>query len=232
MTLGACSHKTFEPYLNVVSENGILLENSVKGKTQKMRRKKGLSFRQKKKIISASLMRGILNYIYITIVCFVMAFVLVYCVGMRTSVVGVSMEPLLYNGQEIFINRFVYKILSPKAGDVVVFLPNGNENAHYYVKRIVAVAGDTVQIKNGSLYVNGLLYKNVEYDKIEDAGIAENPITLETGEFFTLGDNVNNSEDSRSGNIGAVKRENIIGKVWFHMAAGDSPVGLMEKVSR
>ena len=113
-----------------------------------------------------------------------------------------------------------------------MFLPNGNANTHYYVKRVVAVPGDSVQIKNGSLYINGLLYKGVEYDKIEDAGIAENPITLENGEFFTLGDNINNSEDSRSGNIGAVKRENIIGKVWFHMAAGDSPVGLMERVSR
>lgn len=197
-----------------------------------MRRRKGLSFRQKKKVISASLMREILNYIYITVACFVVAFVLVYCAGMRTAVVGISMEPVLYNGQEIFINRFLYKIVSPKAGDVVVFLPNGNSNTHYYVKRVVAVPGDTVQIKNGSLYINGLLYKGVEYDKIEDAGIAENPITLENGEFFTLGDNINNSEDSRSGNIGAVKRENIIGKVWFHMAAGDSPVGLMEKVSR
>ena len=197
-----------------------------------MRRRKGLSFRQKKKVISASLMREILNYIYITVACFVVAFVLVYCAGMRTAVVGISMEPVLYNGQEIFINRFLYKIVSPKAGDVVVFLPNGNSNTHYYVKRVVAVPGDTVQIKNGSLYINGLLYKDVEYDKIEDAGIAENPITLASGEFFTLGDNINNSEDSRSGNIGAVKRENIIGKVWFHMAAGDSPVGLMEKVSR
>ena len=197
-----------------------------------MRRRKGLSFRQKKKLVSASLMREILNYLYITIACFVLAFVLVYCGGMRTAIVGISMEPVLYNGQEIFINRFLYKIVSPKSGDVVVFLPNGNANTHYYVKRVVAVPGDTVQIKNGSLYINGLLYKDVEYDKIEDAGIAENPITLANGEFFTLGDNINNSEDSRSGNIGAVKRENIIGKVWFHMAAGDSPVGLMEKVSR
>lgn len=195
-----------------------------------MRRRKGLSFRQKKKVVSASLMHEIMNYIYITIACFAVAFVIIFCVGMRTSVVGVSMEPVLYNGQEILVNRFVYKIMSPKSGDVVVFLPNGNANAHYYVKRVVATAGDTVQIKNGSLYINGLLYTAVEYDKIQDAGIAENTITLESGEFFTLGDNINNSEDSRSGNIGAVKRDNIIGKVWFHMASGDSPVGPMEKV--
>ena len=138
------------------------------------------------------------------------------------------MEPVLYNGQEILVNRFIYRLVAPKSGDIVVFLPNGNENTHYYVKRVVAVGGDTVQIKNGQLYVNGLLYKDVDYGKIEDAGIAENPVTLASNEFFTLGDNINNSEDSRSGNIGAVSRDNIIGKVWFHMAAGDSPVGFMK----
>nr|MBQ8251991.1 signal peptidase I [Lachnospiraceae bacterium] len=193
-----------------------------------MMRRRGLSFRQKKKLISASVMREIWNYIFITIAAVVLAYVLIFCVGMRTSVIGISMEPVLYNGQEILVNRFVYRLIAPREGDVVVFLPNGNENAHYYVKRVVAVPGDTVQIKNGVLYINGLLYKGVEYDKIEDAGIAENMITLETNEYFTLGDNINNSEDSRSGNIGAVSRDNIIGKVWFHMAAGDSPIGLME----
>jgi len=191
-------------------------------------RRKGLSFRQKKKLISASLMKEIWNYIFITLSATVLAYVIIFCVGMRTSVIGVSMEPVLYNGQEILVNRFIYRVMAPREGDVIVFLPNGNENTHYYVKRVVAVPGDTVHIKNGLLYINDALYKEVEYDKIEDAGIAENPVTLEANEFFALGDNINNSEDSRSGNIGAVSRDNIIGKVWFHMAAGDSPVGLME----
>ncbi len=191
-------------------------------------RRKGLSFRQKKKIINASLMREIWSYVFITIAAVVLAFVIIFCVGMRTSVIGVSMEPVLYNGQEILVNRFIYRVMAPKTGDIIVFLPNGNENTHYYVKRVVAVPGDTVQIKNGSLYVNDTLYKDVEYDKIEDAGIAENPIRLDANEFFALGDNINNSEDSRSGNIGAVPRDDILGKVWFHMASGNSPMGLME----
>ena len=193
-----------------------------------MRRRKGLSFYQKKKKISASVMKEIWNVIFITIACWMLAFVLMFCFGMRTTVIGVSMEPSLYNGQHILVNRFVYKLSSPKNGDIVVFLPNGNSNTHYYVKRVIALPGDTVQIKNGSLYVNGLLYKDVEYDKIEDAGSTENPINLGNNEYFTLGDNINNSEDSRSGNIGAVKKDNIIGKVWFHLAAGDSPIGFME----
>jgi len=192
------------------------------------RRNKGLSFYRKKKKISAGTVREIFVYIFGICVAVFLAFILVYSVGMSVSVIGVSMEPSLYNGQHILVNRFVYKLSSPKNGDIVVFLPNGNSNTHYYVKRVIAVPGDTVQIKNGSLYINGLLYKDVEYDKIEDAGIAENPITLGNNEYFTLGDNINNSEDSRSGNIGAVKKDNIIGKVWFHLAAGDSSVGFME----
>ena len=191
-------------------------------------RRKGLSFRQKKKIINASLMREIWSYVFITFTAVLLAFVLVFSVGMKVAVIGVSMEPGLYNGQEILVNRFIYRVMAPKAGDVIVFLPNGNENTHYYVKRVVAVPGDTVQIKNGLLYINDTLYKDVEYDKIEDAGIAENPIRLDANEFFTLGDNINNSEDSRSGNIGAVPRDDILGKVWFHMASGDSPIGLMD----
>lgn len=84
-----------------------------------------------------------------------MAFVLVYFIGMRTSVVGQSMSETLENGDQILVNRFMYKVIGPKANDVIVFLPNGNEKSHYYVKRVIGVPGDTVQIKNGRIYVNG-----------------------------------------------------------------------------
>lgn len=156
------------------------------------------------------------------------AFVLVFSVGMKTSVIGVSMEPALYNGQEILVNRFIYKLLSPHSGDVVVFLPNGNQNSHYYVKRVVAEPGDTVVIREGALYVNDVPYADVDLDKIADPGILENELTLEVDEYFVVGDNINNSEDSRSGNIGPVRKDSIIGKVWFHMASAESSMGFME----
>lgn len=147
---------------------------------------------------------------------------------MRTKVIGSSMEPKLYNGQEILVNRFVYKLLPPRQDDIAVFLPNGNKNSHYYVKRVVAVPGDVVQIKDGQLFVNNVVYGATFYDKISEAGILETPITLENDEFCLLGDNINNSEDSRFANIGMVKREDIVGKVWFHMAAEGVGMGLME----
>ena len=58
-----------------------------------------------------------------------------YFLGMTTKVVGVSMEKELYNGQKVLLNRFVYLLSAPKRGDVIAFLPNGNENSHYYINK-------------------------------------------------------------------------------------------------
>ncbi|MGN1204661.1 MAG: signal peptidase I [Lachnospiraceae bacterium] len=181
---------------------------------ESMRRNKGLSFYRRKKKISASTLREIFVYIFGICLAVFLAFILVYSVGMSISVIGESMEPELHNGQKVLVNRYAYLLTSPKAGDIIAFLPNGNKSSHYYIKRVVAVAGDTVEIKDGRLYVNGNKVTE-EYDKMAEAGIAENPLTLASGEYFVLGDNRNASEDSRSANIGPVKSKDIIGKVWF-----------------
>ena len=114
-----------------------------------------------------------------------------------------------------------------KAGDVIVFLPNGNENAHYYVKRVVAVPGQTVLIEDGVLYVDGEAYGDESMDLIASPGIAENEVVLGADEYFVLGDNCNNSEDSRSANIGPVHKSTIIGKAWFHFGNADEGWGLV-----
>lgn len=191
------------------------------------RRHKGLSFYRKKKKISAALIREIITYIFGICVSVFIAFVVVYAFGMSTGVVGVSMEPELSNGQQVLINRYAYLLSSPKENDVVVFLPNGNENSHYYIKRVVACPGDTVQIIDGRLYVNGQLVED-EFDKMGDAGIAEHAFVLGADEYFVLGDNRNNSEDSRSANIGPVKADDILGKVWFHMSSDTDGIGFVK----
>lgn len=193
------------------------------------RRKKGLHFYQKEKRINSELLKDIFELMIGTFIAIFLAFAITYFVGMRTSVIGDSMEPALYNGQEILINRFLYKLSSPKRGDVVVFLPNGNQKTHYYVKRVIALPGETVQIIDGKVYINGeLLEEDENFDKIADAGIAVNELVLADNEYFVLGDNRNSSEDSRSGNIGAVEGNNIIGKAWFRLKHENSEIGLVE----
>jgi signal peptidase I len=108
---------------------------------------------------------------------------------------------------------------------VIVFLPNGNEKSHYYVKRVVGVPGDELYIKGGVLYVNDEAVEQYFNDKIAEPGLLESRVTLEDDEYFVIGDNCNSSEDSRSANIGTIKKSYIVGKAWFKMASGDSDIG-------
>ena len=192
-----------------------------------MARKKGLTFYEKEKKINKSTIHEILSTLFYCGVAVFLAFVLVFSVGMKISMVGVSMEPALYNGQEVLVNRFIYKITSPKRGDVIAFLPNGNQNSHYYLKRIVGLPGESVQIIDGYVYINGERLPEDEYDKMADYGLAENEIQLGSDEYFVLGDNRNMSEDSRSGNIGAVKKDTIAGKAWFHLSCDEEGTGFV-----
>ena len=91
------------------------------------------------------------------------------------------------------------------------------------MRRVIGVPGDTVQIKDGAVYVNGALYdEKIEWiASMEDAGIAAEEIKLEKNEYFVLGDNRNNSEDSRYANIGNIKEEYIVGQAWFRLESED-----------
>ena len=183
-------------------------------------RRKGLDFRRKpKKKIKPETFREIFSWLFWLTISAVTAFVLVWVFGLRTNVVGNSMEPTLYSAQNILLNRLIYNISEPKYGDVIAFKPNGNENSHYYIKRVIGVPGDTVQITDGYIYINGeKLIEDGDFDRIADPGIAETEIYLDEDEYFVLGDNRNFSEDSRSGNIGIVKSSYIYGKVWFKLS--------------
>ncbi len=175
-----------------------------------------LTFGKKKRRVNYDLIRVIGTWVFeIAVVCFI-AFVFVWYFGLRVSVIGDSMQPRLANGDVTLVNRIAYNMGAPKRGDVIAFKPNGNESAHYYIKRIVGLPGETLEVKDGVLLVNGKEIKEkYKTTAIDELGVLEEPITLGSKEYFVLGDDRQHSEDSRSADIGNVKRSEIEGEVWF-----------------
>lgn len=148
------------------------------------------------------------------VVCVIVSFVLVYSfttyIATYTKVKGESMEDTLKNGDYLIVNRFSYLFSDPKPFDIIVFEYEPNVN---YIKRVIATPGQSIQIIDGTIYVNDQVV-NEGYGKSEiiDPGLASEKITLGEDEYFVLGDNRNLSTDSRSPLVGVVKREQIIGK--------------------
>ena len=123
------------------------------------------------------------------------------------------MSPALETGEKHLVNRLIYKVKKPDRYDMIVFKLDDENNKSLYVKRVIGLPGEKVQIKNGRIYINGKKTKSFSDQKILSPGLAADEIVLKSGQYFVVGDNYNNSEDSRSASIGNVKRENIIGKV-------------------
>ena len=182
----------------------------------------------KKSKINTSHIYEALSWIFGVLVAVFLGIFLVYSFGIRTSVIGTSMEPTLYNSQEILLDQILYQFMAPNRGDVIVFHPNGNRNTHLYVKRVVGLPGETIQIKQGRLFIDGIQYAADYSGELMDAGIADTPILLGVDEYFVLGDNRSESEDSRSADIGNVTREMIEGKAWLKLEYGDTKTERIE----
>ncbi|GAA6376499.1 signal peptidase I [Firmicutes bacterium AM41-5BH] len=180
------------------------------------RKKWKLYFRKKCRSLKTEKVKTAIEWGTEIIVVCILAWMLVSFFGQRVSNAGDSMSPVLKNGDVVLINRIVYDARKPKRGEIIAFRPNGNENAHYCIKRVVGLPGETVQIKDGKIYIDGKVQKkNVYTSDLDFAGIAEKKLTLGETEYFVLGDNSAGSDDSRLADIGNVKREDIGGKVWF-----------------
>lgn len=195
-------------------------------------RNRGLSFRKKRRIIAPSAMQSALLWAGECILAFVIGCILVYYFMISISCVGQAMEPSISSGDQVLVNRFSYLVSSPKKGDVIVFKPNGNENSHYYMRRVIGTPGDQVQIINGFVYVNEELFETgIGNEQMDYAGVAQEALILEKDEYFVLGDNRLASDDSRNDDIGNVRKSDIYGKAWFVRSAWND-FGLIEKIKK
>jgi len=187
----------------------------------------GYYFYKKRKRVSDDFVHEIFHWIIGVVISVILAIVLVYFLGISFIVSGDSMSPGLVDGQKVLVNSLVYKFTQPKPGDVIVFLPNGNSNINYYVKRVVAVPGDRIYVADGTLYVNDVP-SDIVTGKIATPGILSNEITISQGTYFVMSDVVNDADDSRNANIGPVENIYIEGKVWLAFSKDDSKMHLVD----
>lgn len=153
---------------------------------------------------------------YIAIV-LVLAFVVIHFIGQRTQVSGPSMIPALEDKDNLIVDKLSYRFKDPTRFDIVVF-PYYYEEETYYIKRIIGLPGETVQIDNGTIYINGeALEENYGKEEMQYSGIADAPIVLGDDEYFVMGDNRNESKDSRDPSVGNIKRSDIIGRAWVRI---------------
>lgn len=164
------------------------------------------------------LIREIVIWIVEILAVILLSYVIVAFGMVKTSMVGESMSPTLADSESIIVNKLSYRFKSPKRFDVIVFKQNGNEHSYYNIKRVVGLPGETIQIKDGTIYINGeLLEEEYNVEPMNNGGLAKEAITLDAGEYFVLGDNRNGSEDSRYANVGAIIKEDIVGKAWIRV---------------
>lgn len=143
-------------------------------------------------------------------------FLILNFVGQRTHVKGSSMEPTFSNGDNLIVDKISYRFRDPQRYDIIVF-PYQYEKKKYYIKRIIGLPDERVRIDEaGTIYINGTaLEESYGLEVIEDPGTAAQEITLGDDEYFVLGDNRNYSSDSRSPDVGPIKRDSIIGRAWL-----------------
>ena len=147
-----------------------------------------------------------------------LTYVIITFVGQRTMVDGRSMNATLNDGDNLIVEKLSYRFGDPQRFDIIVFPPQGAPKEHY-IKRIIGLPGETVQIDlEGNIFINGeLLEEDYGLETIQNPGRAQEPITLGDDEYFVLGDNRNNSTDSRSEKVGNVKRSTITGRAWLRI---------------
>lgn len=163
--------------------------------------------------------REILGWVGYILVVLCATYLIVTYVGQRTQVSGPSMQPTLYEGDNLILDKISYRFRDPKRFEIIVFPYRYTEDI-YYIKRIIGLPGETVQIIDGYVYINGeQLDESYGMEIIDESnyGMAANPIKLKEDEYFVLGDNRNHSSDSRMPNVGMIKKKDFVGRAWVRI---------------
>lgn len=168
---------------------------------------------------SGNFFRELLGWVlYVAIIIGVTYLIITY-VGQRTRVSGESMEATLQNGDNLIVDKISYRFRDPERFEIIVFPYRYGENT-YYIKRIIGMPGETVQVKEGYIYINGERLNEQYGLEVIDAdkyGMAAEPIQLGEDEYFVMGDNRNHSSDSRAQDVGLISKEDMIGRAWVRI---------------
>lgn len=176
-----------------------------------------MSTGEKDEIKEKSTVRELISMLLYIAVVLALTFLVVRYVGQRTQVNGHSMEPTLYHQDNLIVDKISYRFKEPERFDIIVF-PYQHEDNTYYIKRIIGLPGETVQILDGVIYLNGkVLEEGYGKEIMVSSGLALNEIQLGEDEYFVLGDNRNNSNDSRSEDVQNIKRSDIIGRAFIRI---------------
>ena len=165
--------------------------------------------------------KEVVSWIRMFVIVIAVVFVLTQFVIINVRVPSGSMENTIMTKDRLIGFRFSYWFDEPQRGDIILFSYPVDEK-QTYIKRVIGLPGETIQIIDGMIYINGSVYLETQgFPQMENAGMAAQEITLGEDEYFVLGDNRNQSEDSRFADMGNVKLEDIEGKVWAVLSPSD-----------
>ncbi|MGX8715322.1 MAG: signal peptidase I [Lachnospiraceae bacterium] len=172
---------------------------------------------EEEKISVSSIAAVVREWIIYFVIVIGISYLIVTFVGQRTVVDGMSMYNTLTDQDNLIVDKISYRFHDPERFDIVVFRYQ-NEKDTLFIKRVIGLPGETIQIDGDDIFINGqLLEEDYGYEPILDEGRAIEPITLGDNEYFVLGDNRNDSMDSREENVGNVNRDWIIGRAWVRI---------------
>ena len=133
----------------------------------------------------------------------------------KMTVSGEYMSPTLKSGDCVLVNKLSYRFHKIHRNDVK---QTGSEHSYFTLERVIGLPGEKVQILEGQVYINGKkLKEKLDFPLMDNGGLAEDAFTLEKGQYFVLGDNRNECEDSRNATVGNISRKSIVGKAWIRM---------------